>query len=107
VTTQARKIDGNGLVDQILRVLLVEDEALFARAVKKFLEQSGYKCEWATGISEARSLIDRFSPDILLLDVRLPDGSGMDLLTELSNMSVAVIFMTSYSDADDVAIAAK
>jgi len=31
----------------------------------------------------------------------------MDLLTELSNMSVAVIFMTSYSDADDVAIAAK
>jgi len=51
--------------------------------------------------------LDRFSPDILLLDVSLPDGSGMDLLTELSNMSVAVIFMTSYSDADDVAIAAK
>ncbi len=55
---QARKIDGNGVIDQVLRVLLVEDEALFARAVKKFLEQSGYKCEWATGISEARSLID-------------------------------------------------
>lgn len=90
-----------------MRVLLVEDVALFARAVKKFLEQSGYKCEWATTIYEARSLIDRFSPDILLLDIRLPDGNGMDLLTELRNMYVAVVFMTSYTDAEDMAVAAK
>ncbi len=105
--TQTRKIDRNGVIDQVLRVRLVEDDALFARAVKKILEQSGYICEWATTISEARSIIDRFLPDILLLDIRLPDGSSMDLLTELSNMSVAVIFMTSYTDADDVTIAAK
>ena len=92
---------------QKLRILLVEDEALFARAVSKRLQKAGYECEHAENLNDGRALARQFSPDIALLDMRLPDGNGMDLLTELVAKGVAVIAMTAYGEVADAVNAMK
>jgi len=90
-----------------LRVLVVEDEVLFARAVVKRLSKAGYECEHAETLKDGRAVIKQFSPDIVLLDMRLPDGSGMDLLTELVARDLAVIVMTAFGELSDAVNAMK
>jgi DNA-binding NtrC family response regulator len=90
-----------------LRVLLVEDESLFARAVIKRLQQAGYDCERAETLAAGRATAQQFAPDLLLLDMRLPDGSGMDLLAEMAGRGVPVIVMTAYGEVSDAVNAMK
>ena len=92
---------------QALRVLLIEDEALFARAVIKRLRQAGYECEGADTLAGGRAVIRQFMPDIVLLDMRLPDGNGMDLLAELTARGLPVIVMTAYGEVSDAVSAMK
>lgn len=92
---------------QKLRVLLVEDETLFARAVVKRLRQAGYECDAADTLAAGRAAIRQLAPDIVLLDMRLPDGSGMDLLAELASKSIPVIVMTAYGEVSDAVSAMK
>ena len=56
-------------------VLLVEDEPNLAELIKDVLR--GYRVEWAPSIARAEALLERWSPDVLLLDVKLPDGDGI------------------------------
>lgn len=93
--------------DPRLRVLLVEDEALFARAVVKRLKQAGYDCESVDSLAAGRAAIRQLSPDIVLLDMRLPDGNGMDLLAELTGKNIPVIVMTAYGEVSDAVGAMK
>jgi DNA-binding NtrC family response regulator len=90
-----------------LRVLLVEDEALFARAVTKRLQQAGYGCERAETLANARLLLQQGTPDLVLLDMRLPDGNGNDLLVELAGKGTPVIVMTAYGEVSDAVNAIK
>lgn len=92
---------------QMVRVLLVEDEALFARAVTKRLKQAGYECERAETIADGRALAKQFHPDLALLDMRLPDGNGLDLLSEFIAKGIAVIVMTAYGEVSDAVNAMK
>ena len=57
-------------------MLVVEDEALFARAIARRLEKAGYSVEVAPTLREAESRWLAAGADLLLLDMRLPDGSG-------------------------------
>lgn len=89
------------------RVMLVEDEEMFARAVSKKLRKAGFDSELAHSIEDARKLFKQFSPDIVLLDMRLPDGSGMDLLPEFVAKGVTVIVMTAHGEVNDAVSAIK
>lgn len=90
-----------------VRVLLVEDEALFARAVVKRLQKAGYECEHAENLADGRALTRQFMPDLALLDMRLPDGNGLDLLPEFIARGVSVIVMTAYGELSDAVNAMK
>ena len=91
------------------QILLVEDENVFAKAVKKHLQRSGYKVELAENLKTAREAYKKLSPDLVLLDMRLPDGSGLDLLSEikLSNTSSSVLVMSAYGELEDAVSAMK
>lgn len=89
------------------KVLLVEDEDMFARAVAKRLIRAGYQCDTAHSLMEARGYLSRFQPDLVLLDMRLPDGSGMDLLPDFSSRSIPVVVLTAYGDVGDAVSAMK
>lgn len=89
------------------KMLLVEDEEMFARAVSKRLIKAGFECEVAHSVADARAVLKQFLPDLVLLDMRLPDGSGMDLLPDFAAQGIAVIVLTAYGDVSDAVSAMK
>ena len=97
----------------MINVLLVEDETLFAKSVLRRLEKEGYTGTIVSTIAEAHRSLKLALPDLLLLDIRLPDGSGLDLLTDFSTgensslKSLPVIVMTAYGELDDAVSAMK
>lgn len=92
-------------------LLLVEDEAVFARAVKKRLERAGHQCIHATTLAEARDALRASAPDLVVLDLKLPDGSGMDFLPELAGLAdggkLPVIMLTAYGEIGEAVAAMK
>lgn len=65
-----------------MRVLLVEDEADIADAVLRFLRGQGHAVDHAVDLETARAALDVAAFDAIVLDLALPDGSGLDLLRE-------------------------
>lgn len=92
---------------QAIKLLIVEDEVLFARAVMKRLQKAGFECEHAETLQDGRAIAKQLLPDLVLLDMRLPDGNGMDLLPELVASGITVIVMTAYGDISDAVNAIK
>lgn len=92
------------------QILIIEDEHVFARAVQKRLERAGFNSVIAGDLKTANRIFDEISPDLILLDMRLPDGSGLDFLSDLrnrQNSNVAVIVMSAYGELEDAVLAMK
>ncbi|XHS79288.1 two-component system response regulator CreB [Burkholderiaceae bacterium UC74_6] len=64
-------------------LLLLEDDPAIAQAVAFALEREGFAVQHCAWLHEARSLIETTLPELLVLDVGLPDGNGLDLCREL------------------------
>ena len=92
---------------QAAKVLIVEDEVLFARAVMRKLQKAGYECEHVESLQDARAIAKQFAADLVLLDMRLPDGNGLEILAELIAKNAAVIVMTAFGEISDAVHAIK
>lgn len=92
---------------QKFKVLIVEDEVLFARAVMRRLQKANYECAHVESVEDARNIVKQFSPDIVLLDMRLPDGNGIDLIPFFVGKSATVTVMTAHGDISDAVNAMK
>ncbi|PYP36767.1 MAG: hypothetical protein DMD34_01165 [Gemmatimonadetes bacterium] len=79
------------------KVLFVEDEPTLRRTYKRFFANR-YDVAFAASGSEARRQMDEFHPEVLVLDLRLPDTDGITLLQEIraSRPTLPVIVTTSY-----------
>jgi two-component system response regulator AtoC len=90
-------------------VLVVDDEELARNNVCEILRDAGYEALEAGDLNQAHALIDSGSADIILLDVMLPDGSGLTLLDRiaLENPSPPVILITAYGEVDTAVDAMK
>jgi DNA-binding response OmpR family regulator len=76
-------------------ILLVEDDAETARSLCRALESSGYRVTIAETGSEARSLLEHVRPDLIMLDLMLPDTDGLVLTTTLKALTNAPIIICS------------
>jgi len=65
------------------RILLVEDEAELSRLVREGLESHGYSIACAASVTAARNILEAQTFDLAILDLNLPDGSGLDLAQPL------------------------
>ncbi len=63
-----------------MKLLLIEDEPELAQAIIHYLHNGEVVCERAASFAEAQEKLESFQYDIVLLDIMLPDGSGLDLL---------------------------
>lgn len=82
-----------------LRVLIIEDEAPARAALKEALLDCGVAHSVvgeATGRAEAVRAMDRLRPDVVLLDIRLGDGTGFEVLERTQWKEAQVIFITAY-----------
>ncbi len=83
-------------------ILLVEDNADFSLILREALESGGYHVTTAANAMRAREAMDAGKFDLCLLDIRLPDGNGIDLLREFrqTDPDMGVIIMTGYAEVD-------
>lgn len=87
------------------RVLVVEDEVRFARILFDLAHELGYACMVATCADEGLELARRYRPDAILLDMHLPDGSGLGVLQRLKDdaqtrhIPVHVVSVDDHSEA--------
>jgi two-component system, NtrC family, response regulator AtoC len=90
------------------RILILDDDALIRTVLSERLERSGNKVQVAGSIAEARALLRTRVPDLALLDMKLPDGEGTDLLPELiGELDVPVIMMTAHATVQSAVAALK
>lgn len=82
------------------RILLVEDDLMFVRLISNFLEKNDHTVDVKNTVSEAARAIGSREHDLVLLDYRLPDGNGLELLGTIRsmNLKVPVVVMTSFND---------
>lgn len=84
------------------KLLVVEDEPLMASLLAESLSAANFKVETAADAAKARKVIDRFDPDILLLDISLGDGpSGVHLahVVHETRPDIAMLILTKHPDA--------
>jgi two-component system OmpR family response regulator len=80
-----------------MRILLVEDEPSLGKAVRDQIEKDGHPTDLAPTLAEARGYLAAARHDLILLDLLLPDGRGLDFLRELraKGSNVPVIILTA------------
>ena len=84
------------------RVLVVEDEEAISEPLGEHLAREGFDPAIAATIEEARGLLQQTPPDLILLDVMLPDGDGRDLCREIRRTSdVPIIMLTARGEEVD------
>ncbi len=90
-------------------LLIVDDEASLRDFLTIMFEEDGWRVETAGSLVEARAAIQRNEPDLILCDLMLPDGSGLDLLREAKaqNPSIAVIMITAHTSTKSAVEALK
>jgi len=83
-------------------VLVVDDQDSIRHFVGKALEDDGYTVATAGSVREARTAIEQSMPDMALLDLKLPDGNGLELLREIKRLQpeVAVVLMTAFGELE-------
>ncbi|HQC35548.1 MAG TPA: response regulator transcription factor [Bacillota bacterium] len=84
-------------------LLLVEDNEQILRANERTLSRKGYDIMAASSLAEARKLMAKRRPDAIVLDIMLPDGSGLDFIGEIGpDSKVPVLLLTGLATSEDV-----
>lgn len=86
-----------------MNILIVEDEKTISNELSKYLKPEGYKCEAVFNFIEAEQKIISNSYDIILLDITLPNGNGLDLipLIKSQNIKTGIIIISAKNAIDD------
>ncbi len=84
----------------MLKVLLVEDDLTFSRMLSNFLRRQGFTTDPRSTVKDGFAMLEQDSYDLLLLDYRLPDGNGLEVLQEARRrgLDLPAIVMTSFND---------
>jgi two-component system response regulator AtoC len=81
--------------------LAVDDDPNFLSALADLIEGQGFITRTASSLRDARTLIGQRAPDVVLVDLYLPDGKGIDLLGSLQpDVPTAVVLMTGHADVE-------
>ncbi|MFO0758800.1 MAG: sigma-54 dependent transcriptional regulator [Byssovorax sp.] len=85
-------------------VLVVDDERIFRVLAEEALTSEGFEVRTASSLARARAELDKASPDVMILDRRLPDGDGIEMLREMKaadQITSLVIVVTAYGDVEN------
>jgi len=82
------------------KILIVDDETGIVEEIKAFLEEEGYEAYTADTAKEGIRMLEELHPDVILVDVKLPDASGTEVLRACKEKSpkTKTIMVTGYVD---------
>jgi two-component system cell cycle response regulator DivK len=90
-------------------VLIVEDSRVNQMLIKEVLEMAGYRYEFARLAAEARAFLAQTKPDLILMDIQLPDQDGIsltrDLKADAATADIPVVALSGRSMDDDKRLA--
>ncbi len=91
------------------RVLVVDDDRATSAGMADVLEEWGYEPELADNVKAGWTAISRLVPDVAIVDLKLPDGSGLDLLHRIKEQfpDISVIILTGHATVDSAVKALK
>ena len=91
-------------MDDIVKILVVDDEEEICELTRSFLRKKNYCTLGATSRKEAIEIVKRDQPQIVLLDIRLGEESGLETLSQIKeiNKDIKVIMVTALNDEDSV-----
>ncbi len=83
-------------------ILVIDDDTRLRNLLGRFLEENGFKVELAKDTSEAKYLMEKSNFDLLIVDVMLPNETGVDFTTNLRKTSkTPIIMLTARGEFDD------
>ncbi len=90
-------------------LLILEDDAAFCERLGRAMSERGFRVRAAQTLAEARAMLGDGAPDYAVLDLKLGDGSGLDLVAELraSNADCRVVILTGYGNIASAVAAIK
>jgi DNA-binding NtrC family response regulator len=80
--------------------LLVDDDSAFQGALAEIVRQEGFTVETAGNLGQARDRIVSQAPDVALVDLELPDGTGFDLIPDLEQARSDIVLVTGHATVD-------
>ncbi len=85
------------------RILLIEDDPAVARSLQDGLEREGYVVTWNASGADGVSYAQQHRPHLIILDVRLPDGSGFDFCREMRRLKLRqpIVMLTARKEEAD------
>ena len=85
-------------------ILVIEDDKNISRATRAMLELEGYRVYTAETLAEGNALTKRCKPDLIVLDILLPDGNGLDYCRTLrrQNDGGRILFLSALNTHEDV-----
>jgi two-component system OmpR family response regulator len=88
----------------MIEILLVEDDPVLGRGLLLNLEHEGYKVHWVIDLRAAINANKEKNLELVILDLGLPDGNGLQLLKEIRSSSsrIPVLILTAKTDVDSV-----
>jgi Response regulators consisting of a CheY-like receiver domain and a winged-helix DNA-binding domain len=86
-----------------MTILLIEDNPTITRGLEYAFQKNGFCMDSAYRIQEADAYLKTNRPDLVILDISLPDGNGLDLYTrEIKSMHIPTIILTAKDTEDDI-----
>ena len=82
------------------KILLVEDDITLGNGIRLALQNASLQITLCHTLAEARGIFERERIDLLILDINLPDGSGLDLLNEVRKTSAVPIILLTANDME-------
>lgn len=89
-----------------MSILLVEDNLRLLEANMKLLQMQGYTVHGATDLKEAEQQLKEVKPHLVILDIMLPDGSGLDFCRDLRrhDRNLPILFLSALGEKEDIVI---
>lgn len=86
-----------------MKILLIEDNESIKKGLKFSFEENNYEIDDTNNVESSIKYLNKNTPDLIILDVTLPDGNGFDLYKEIiKEKQIPTIFLTAMDDENDV-----
>jgi DNA-binding response OmpR family regulator len=84
------------------KIMIVDDDPAIRHLIHRFFSYNNYQIEVAENAKVARQIFQQFKPDLVILDVNLPDDSGFNLCQEIRQTGIFVLMLTCLTDTNYV-----